>query len=118
MGHIEFATQLLSQLGVTFVGIVLGIWAAVKLVSKEWFELRFEKLKEEHKQELQHYYREQQESFKQKLGNYYQERMESFKQALTGAYAKELETHKAGHQEQLDRAKAIMAERLEGTKAE
>jgi ABC-type transport system involved in cytochrome bd biosynthesis fused ATPase/permease subunit len=117
MGTIEFITQLLSQLGITLVGVLAGVWAAVTLVSKQWLELEFGKRKEEHKQEVENYYRQHQESFKQEIDNYYKVKQEAFKQALTTGYSKELETHKAEHQQQIERMKGNIAEELEGTKA-
>jgi len=55
MRAIEFIMQLLGQLGITLVGILAGVWAAVTLVSKQWLELEFGRRKEEHKQEIENY---------------------------------------------------------------
>jgi len=117
MRAIEFIMQLLGQLGITLVGILAGVWAAVTLVSKQWLELEFGRRKEEHKQEIENYYRQHQESFRQELDNYYKMKQEAFRQALVTDYSKELETHKAERQQQIERMKGNIAEELEGTKA-
>jgi len=117
MTAVEFVAQLIGQLGITLFGILVGVWTAVKLVGNQWLELEFGKRKEEHRQELESYYRVHHERIKQELDDYYKERQEQFKQALASGYGKELETHKAEHQHQIERVKGIIAEGLEGTKA-